>query len=380
MTWQVRLFVNFRLLSRRTSAGIRRLVDEHGYPDYYKTTAWFLELTGKWVELISNRTPSLALSLKNPEKFNETVEFLKEYMDIIDSTKITRKQKDGRYPLQKGILLTTSSFIDASFDLLTTHGYDKVYSSHFGTECQESDFSRIRTNTNNKAPTPRELKKAMKVLSVVRSLKPSLHANCEEDGSKFLTSLANAKAMRASKRQEEEEDDYVEVPEAPAFTEQLEIEDPKHVLLMGYVLLETVCKQSKCEICSSVFTSNQPTKVYHRFVKECDFTGKALCYATEAGYMMFSACEAIFQANKDKMYQKKWLINKFSKAAVKRVKESMPDLPQCHLTIVIKRYFKIRLNKWTAQEKRRILKPIQKELLGLANSSLSMAGHSQLRK
>ena len=186
--------------------------------------------------------------------------------------------------------------------------------------------------------------------------------------------------MRASKRQEEEEEDCVEEPSDATFKEQLEIEDPKHVFLMGYVLLETVCKQSKCDSCRTKFTSNQPTEVFHRFVKECDFTGKALCYVTDDGYGMFSACETIFQANKDIMYKKKWLINKFTKVAVKKVKESMPHLPQCHLTIVIKRYFKIRLNKWTSQEKIRILKPIQKELQGLANSSLSMAGHSQLRK
>ena len=348
------------------------------FPAYFETTAWFLDKTGEWISYITNRTPSMALSLKDPNKYNEAITSLKKYCDIIDSTQVAKKQQGGRYPVQRGVLCTTYSTIDVSHDLLTYHGYIRVFSSHLGTECQESDFSRVRSKNN--APDAKEFKNALRVISVVRSLKPSAHSNCgASDETSFLTSIAWAKALRYGKIQEEEFEDWVHVPREAIFQEMAEMEDPKHVYLMGFIVLKTVGSQSYCELCKVIFSSSQPTDFFHRFVEKRDFTGKALCYITKEGYEMFSACETIFDANRDIMFKKKWLIKRFTKAAVKHVKQSLPNLPVCHLNIMINRYFKFRLNKFCIAEKRRVIKPLQQELIGVAKSSLSMAGHSQLK-
>lgn len=68
------------------------LADHLKKPEYL-TTVWFVDQIEKWFYLMTSRSPANALSKFNLEIYNETVGFLNNFMEIIESLEIDRLPK-----------------------------------------------------------------------------------------------------------------------------------------------------------------------------------------------------------------------------------------------------------------------------------------------
>jgi hypothetical protein len=73
----------------------------------YITTAWFIDQVEKWFSLMTSRSPVNAISKHNIEKYNETITFFKDFMELIDSMEVGI-EKIWK-PCQTGILISTKS-------------------------------------------------------------------------------------------------------------------------------------------------------------------------------------------------------------------------------------------------------------------------------
>lgn len=78
---------------------------------------------------MSARTPKLALGKLNIEKFEETISFLEDVIQVIMEIKV---DKSGSWkPFQTGIIISTVSIIQLTKYLLDNEGFDFVLTSRF---------------------------------------------------------------------------------------------------------------------------------------------------------------------------------------------------------------------------------------------------------
>ena len=64
------------LFSKETEAAIRFMVEMKGWSKSYLTTAWFIGFVRRWFNIMTSRTPNLALSKLCMDNYNEAVTFL----------------------------------------------------------------------------------------------------------------------------------------------------------------------------------------------------------------------------------------------------------------------------------------------------------------
>lgn len=68
-------------------------------------TAWFIQFISKWFTIMSARTSKLALGKRNIEKFEETMKFLKEVIQVV--TEIEVGKSGSRKPFQTGVIISS---------------------------------------------------------------------------------------------------------------------------------------------------------------------------------------------------------------------------------------------------------------------------------
>lgn len=64
------------------------LVGKNADKHSFITTAWFISFIAKWFKLVTTRTPQLALGKCDAIKFESTVDFLKQVIDVISQIKV----------------------------------------------------------------------------------------------------------------------------------------------------------------------------------------------------------------------------------------------------------------------------------------------------
>lgn len=148
----------------------------------FETTAWFAEILTKWFNIMSSRSSSqISLSLKNMDKYKETISFLKEFMFIVEHLNVDKSWK----PFQHGLLISTKSAVEISKFLLEEKRYDFVLLGRFTQDCIENLFSRIR-QTQCK-PNALQFKNALKNLFIMQFMANVSKGNYNDDKGEHLT-------------------------------------------------------------------------------------------------------------------------------------------------------------------------------------------------
>ena len=153
-----------RFISRATSAALIYLVEAHGFPDEFKTTAWFLETARKWFDLISSRTSQMALSKFSMEKYDESISLLQDVIELFLNIKIG--DKGSWKPIQTGIVTTTKSVLGLQDLLLNKKDMKFVMTSRFSQDALENLFGQVRFK--NPVPTAKEFKTNLRVITVAQ--------------------------------------------------------------------------------------------------------------------------------------------------------------------------------------------------------------------
>jgi hypothetical protein len=108
----------------------------------YLTTAWFLDQVERWFYIMTSRHPSCALSKMNEVVYNDTITFLKDFMELFRNMAIGYKKLWK--PSQTGVLISTQSMLNVQANLLENKSYKFILTSRFSQNCLENLFSSLR--------------------------------------------------------------------------------------------------------------------------------------------------------------------------------------------------------------------------------------------
>ena len=117
------------IFSKAVSAGLRLLVEAGICEQSTLTTAWFLETVNHWFDLMSSRHPVMALSKFDNEKYLQAVNFLNMVIDLFGH--LTIGKQCSWKPVQSGIILSTTSMLQAHEKLLHENNFRFVLTSRF---------------------------------------------------------------------------------------------------------------------------------------------------------------------------------------------------------------------------------------------------------
>ena len=140
-----------RIFSRNVGAGIIRCIELNMLPEEARLTAHFILLADSWFKIISNRQRAHALcknhSEANEDSFNKLLLFANFFAQCMV---LNPKRHNCWAPVQKGILLSTRSFIDLARFLLS-QGMEFLIAARLTSDSIESLFSTLRFITGPNA-------------------------------------------------------------------------------------------------------------------------------------------------------------------------------------------------------------------------------------
>lgn len=96
------------LFNADTVHALQFLAVEHSCAEY-NTTAWFINMVSQWWIIMTSRHPFTGIN-----SCNNTIKFLKEFLEIIRNVKIGKMWK----PVQTGMIMSTTSVIQLSTYLI----------------------------------------------------------------------------------------------------------------------------------------------------------------------------------------------------------------------------------------------------------------------
>lgn len=176
------------ILSRDVSSAIKFYGKETGNTEF-KTTAELIEVISKWFTLITARIPKLALGKtshrKGEIKYKKNIAFLHSVVELIRNINIGYKKTFK--PVQKGIMITTTSIIELTNYLLNKRGYKYVLGSRFSQDCIENLFSLIRAK--NPTPNALQFQQNLKLIIISQYFKSLDTSNYEKDEGEVIDVL-----------------------------------------------------------------------------------------------------------------------------------------------------------------------------------------------
>ena len=265
-----------RFISRATSAALSYLVEAHGFPEEFKTTAWFLDTVRKWFDLISSRTSQLALSKLSEEKHGETTAFLKQVIELFMNVKIGIK---GAWkPIQTGVVTTTKSLLGLQDLLLNRKGVSFVMTSRFSQDALENLFSQVRFK--NPTPSALEFKTNLRAITIAQFLTEKKNSNYQNDESDYRADFLKFPTHSMSKGKTQPPKLFLSSPLTTENTiHEKEIAVLKYVA--GYTLHKVKKKSKTCEICVGKVIERNPPADGPSFTKFRDYTGHSLFHIQE---------------------------------------------------------------------------------------------------
>jgi len=268
------------------ASALRLMVKEHGYPESFLTTAWFVDSVRKWFDLMSSRCQKMALSKANPAKYEESVAFLKDFAAMMCNAQIG--EKEAWKPVQTGIQLSTHSMIKL-VEYLLSKGFYYVLTARFNQDKLENLFSQIRARSPT--PTAYEFKNALKIVTVSQMLHQTKNSSYNNDDATYIADFF-ALNPQAKQDVQEIEFDHEFILNLIESVDQSEVQPPVNSVvynLVGYLIHSVEkTKQVKCSQCLSVMKAPESEKSpLQSLVNFRDFTGHSLKRCSESVFFDF---------------------------------------------------------------------------------------------
>ncbi|XP_042148916.1 uncharacterized protein LOC121837373 [Ixodes scapularis] len=317
--------VAMRVLSRDTAAALRYLVEHEHWNRQALTTAWFVDNVRKWFDLMSNRSPQMALGQAHMEIYENTIKFLKMMTTLYRNLRVTKggPQMEPYKPWQSGAVLSTSCVLELH-EVLLQEGFKFVLTGRLSQDCLENFFSAIRTRA--KFPTPVQFRNTLKTVTVAQFLKHASGSSYEEDEStflgEFLTPLHTSQAPGEAQ---------------PVLPEEFSLpvlqETDRQVLyyLGGYVVYTLRKTLSKCTLCAdSVVQESDSGALPSSLLLLKEWKPGALMRCSESVFELLTKTEKLFQALTPQL-QKLKRLNLLKQLLEKTLHMTQHvQLPTCH--------------------------------------------------
>lgn len=329
-----------------TSSSLEFLTNEN--PDDERlTTVWFMQFIEKWFNIMSNRKICLALSLKNFDKYIETISFLIKAIDIFSKLKVGDA---GIWkPFQTSVLLSTKTVLDLSSYLLLDRGYDFFFTSRLTQDCLENLFSLIRLR--NVVPNAVQVQNYLKLIMVSRFTKYVKSSNYADGELAFVSNFfellkKNKKSYNSVSRSLGLYQDCDILPAFSSITFDYKLINTIYYDA-GYTIKTIIDNQKVCDKCINTVGRYEPytfngtllTRIRAKVMSN-------LIFVHEEIFDFFLKMEYIFRAyydnarKNDKVNLRSFFIKKFSEIKLQR------DIPNCHdlKSKILKAYYRVRVN------------------------------------
>ena len=374
------------VFSKETAESIK-FCCEH-YPEIFPaeamTTSVFCSKIGHYFDIMTARGLGLAFSKKNPEKLQEAFDHLEWFVGFYTSMLIGKKHKGGLLPTQRGIILATKSMIELTRFMLDQEGIKFLRPGMVGNDPIENFHSCVRAR--NKKPTCLNFMRITKAICMTQCLDGAASGSYDQDGVSESI-MIDIKALKEAKEQldverliHENEASLgdLEAMEDLEFSSLLVGDDIAELnalaYITGYLLRKTICSQSKCDLCKSVFVADEnDQQMNNQLIRLRDYRLGALCRPTEVANKMFQQAENIFRVVQEKLISQKKtrLGDKISSAILLHWKAEFPQLPTCHLKVMANRFAKVRLLFFSSYATHHLETREMKKLAGASRASQS---------
>lgn len=156
----------------------------------YETASWFIAQCNRWFDLMSSRSPVMALSKAKMDQYTAARSFLQDFVSMIDKCNI--REKGAWKPVQTGIVVSTNAVLDLAEELLKEK-QSFLLTSRFSQDCFESLFSCVRFKSP--VPSPREFKMALKIISIAQFLKDVKDSSYQCNDNQYLADPLNENSL-----------------------------------------------------------------------------------------------------------------------------------------------------------------------------------------
>ena len=219
----------------------------------------------------------------------------------------------------------------------------------------ESHNGHLRMYQKN--PTPVQVKRFNKIISLSSFLSRVMGSNVAPDDSEFLTEFSDLKNMIALENAEQDEDleHFTNVGFDPGdfqnFEDYAETNAWSHY--GGYVLYKTIETKSKCDQCKNILVAQNSDENHYSVNTLIDFKEwkekpGCLTRPSKLANELFYLLEALFKSNRDQYFNQKNIKDRLVDFMYQQVitYDKFDVIHKNHLKVIIARFMKGRLFFW----------------------------------
>ena len=348
------------IFNNDTAAALTMLHEKHDYdgeegtpPGSVQSTAWAVKQISKWFAFMSSRSRNHCFSMAKEHEFVNVMNFLDDFNEWFDLMTFDMSSGREHKPIQKAVWVITMSMKDRVSYYLNERQWSFLLGGRFGSDCIENFFSQVRRP--NPAPTCMEFQRRFRALLILQHMKGSKYGSYQEDdqSKNWITMLSDIRALALERANEDFDEDDFNVFDF--FVGDREVKDYAEeqalAYVIGYLLLKTVFTQSKCKVCQEAFALKfNDGSAWLKLIEEKSFVPNALTCPTEMAYKIFSLCESNFiEYNKNVLTVDNFVEKLCSRIYDTILEKVYPNAPTCHLKLVMRRFFTIRMHFFSRQ-------------------------------
>lgn len=275
----------------------------------YKTTCWYIRLVTKWFDIMSNRSVKLAFSQRNLEKYNETVQFLEDCVEVFKDMKVG--ELNSWKPIQRGLILASTSILQLQQYLIKKEKFEFVLTSRFSQDCVENLFSAVRSV--QKKPSAKSFKNILKLIIIGQCLKNPKSASYDTDEREYISNFLdfieeyqNPRTMEGTKIEAKPQKEIIIPLHDQSFNiniEQLMVKSELIILhyIVGYIFSRINNNNKVCKCCIGRYVNKTPTNFkYSKLTQAKQFKSGRLYYANAKTFYYFAKLELTFRYLREK--------------------------------------------------------------------------------
>lgn len=285
------------LINNSVSSALHLLSETPG-KESLKTTAWFVGILKRWFDLMTARHFVLGIGTTRMAQYEEAKQFLTECMYIFRN--IYAGKKNVWKPMQKGLIIATTSALELQHYLIREKGFIYVLLGRLSNDKIENLFTTVRARQSK--PTALEFKNNLKLITVSQYLKDPRNSSYDADDSiclsGFLDVIKNSNKSYESSSIDQESDFFTDID-----NDNISIDEENNLMLhslyyiSGYIISSIAKSEKVCVNCIAQTGSKTPntTFQYSKFTQFKQYTPKeSLFYVTDKTFQYFYRLEKAF--------------------------------------------------------------------------------------
>ena len=360
------------VFSHETGTAIEFLVKN--YPDLFPetdlTTAHFCKMYGKFYDLTTSRTPRFSF---HKDHLEENIALIEEFCHYFKLLKVSPKQKDSYWKFQRATVLTCHSLIWLAKLMVEKIGYDFFLGGRVTNDSVENLHSVIRGY--DPKPTPINYKRYLKAVIMTQFLKPVTNVNNmayesdHEENSRFLIDFNDCKSVAKEVVEDFEEDE--EYFNSIGFNPEDFTEENSLSYVGGYMLRKTIFYgKSQCDDCTERFIdkSGEKDQESNTLINMREYTDGCMISPSRSANLIFDIAEGVFRDKRESIKKKTGICNALTNLAFTSVQTQLPNIPVCHLKLILSRFLSSRLHFYAShcnkKKQKKQAKIIESEAFG----------------